>query len=122
MPTAFCMCVVARKATLSYVIAFLPPSVEPYANTESGVFVLYRLFLLLLLCDLVKYLVIDEIWLQKEGSCPSVIEMHTLGPLDESKTLKKCAVELGMCKTSAKDWGKIIKIKNTLHSIALQVF
>lgn len=76
---------------------------------------LHRLFLLL--CDLVKYLVIDEILLQKEGSCSSAIEMHTLGLLDESKTLKKkCAVELGMCKTSAEDWRKIIKSKSILHS------
>lgn len=50
---------------------------------------LYIFFLLLLLCDFVKYLVIDEIWLQEEGGCSSVIEMHALGPLDESKTLKK---------------------------------
>lgn len=72
--------------------------------------------LFLFLGDLVKYLVIDEILLQKEQSCASVIEMHTLGLLDESKTQKNCAVELGMCKTSAEDRRKIVKIKSTLHS------
>lgn len=47
--------------------------------------------------------------------------MYALGSLDESKTLKKkkCAVELGVWKTSAKDWRKVIKIKSTLQSYCL---
>lgn len=46
-----------------------------------------------------------------------MIERYTLGRLDESKTLKKkIAVELGMCKTSAKNWANDHKIKSTLHS------
>lgn len=72
--------------------------------------------LFLFLCDFVKYLVIDEISLQKRRACFSIIETYTLGLLDESKTLKNIAVELGMCKTSAKDWGNDHKIKSTLHS------
>lgn len=41
------------------------------------------------MCDLVEYLVINKIWLQKEVRCSSVIETYALGLLDESKTLKK---------------------------------